>query len=230
MMPSAFSFPSSPGALPLHPAIQAILMRRSVREGYTGRQIPLPTLEQIVRCGLAAPSSKNAQPWRLHVAHSPALLAEIADAVLSCEGAARYVPNDPVSGEPWPHLSSSVAASADVLRASAAGIFVENRGLFSRGRQTLAAVSKAHLEGSLVGYTFEIVGIGAAVENMWVAATALGIQGAFLGDVVIAEEAIRERLSLAGDLVGVLTLGYAETGAHPGEVKENQRRSQAVWH
>ena len=67
--------------------------------------------------------------------------------------------------------------------------------------------------GSLVGYTFEILGIGAAVENMWLAANSLGIQAAYMGDVVIAEAEISQRLGLELDLVGVLALGYSQMSA-----------------
>jgi len=48
-------------------AIEAILTRRSVREGFTGQPIPRSVLAEIVRCGCAAPSAKNTQPWRFHV-------------------------------------------------------------------------------------------------------------------------------------------------------------------
>lgn len=50
----------------------------------------------------------------------------------------------------------------------------------------------------------------------------------FLGDVLIAEEAVRQRLSIASDLLGALVLGYAEVS--------HARRSEPVdwqfvtWH
>ena len=59
------------------------------------------------------------------------------------------------------------------------------------------------------------MGIGTALENMWVAGQALGLSVAFLGDVVIAEEAIKSELGIAGDLIGMLTLGYTDAASMP---------------
>ena len=187
--------PSSEGT---HPAIRAILDRRSVREGFTGREVPRDVLAAVVACGLAAPSSKNAQPWRLHVVSDRQVREEIATAAVAAEGADSYTPRDPVTGMPWPNWTSTVDLSAGVLRDCGAAIFVENLGEFSRGRGTLATVPRSHLVGSLVGYTFEVLGIGMAIENMWVAAAALGLGGSYLGDIVIVEELVRERLGLRG--------------------------------
>jgi len=67
--------------------IAAMLARRSIREGFDGQPIPGPVLREIVRCGLAAPSSKNAQPWRMHVVADRATLAGLADAVEQAQDA-----------------------------------------------------------------------------------------------------------------------------------------------
>ena len=218
------------GARASNAATEAILGRRSIREGFTAEAVPIEVLEEIVACGLAAPSSKNAQPWRLHIVADRKLLTEMADTAAASEGADTYTPRDPLTGAPWPNWDSTVELSGDVLRDCAVGIFIENLGIFSRGRKTLAAVPTSHLVGSLVGYTFEVLGVGTAVENMWIAATALGLRGSFLGDIVIAEDTIREHLALKGDLVGVLALGY--TQADPEWVKEINvgDPNKAVWH
>ena len=43
-------------------------------------------------------------------------------------------------------------------------IFVENLGIFSHGRRVLAAALRPARAGELVGYGFELVGIGAAID------------------------------------------------------------------
>lgn len=159
------------------------------------------------------------------------LLETIAAATEVADEGERYVPHDPVTGEPWPQWTSTVTESAQVLRECAVGIFIENLGIFSRGRDTLAAVPTANLVGSLVGYTFEIVGIGAAIQNMWVAATALGVVGTFMGDVAIAEASIRDLLGIDRDLVGVLALGLRDeaAGSRP-HVRDVTDSGRVVWH
>src|SRR5687767_974071 len=105
--------------------------RRSIRYGYSERPIPDEVIRDIVRCGLSAPSSKNAQPWRLHVVRSSSALKELAEAVQNAKEASTYVPVDPETGKPRPDWPSTVAESAEVLRQVPLGIFVENRGEFS---------------------------------------------------------------------------------------------------
>lgn len=211
--------------------IAAMLARRSIREGFHSQPIPGSVMREIVRCGLAAPSSKNAQPWRMHVVTDRMTLGFLADAVDHAEGADEYVPHDPATGQPRRPYVSTVRESAQVLREIAAAIFMENRGLFSDGRAGLISATRPALAGSLVGFGLEMVGIGAAIENMWLAAEALGVRVAFMGDVVIAEDAICRALSIGGDLVGVLALGFSEVPAPPRRQSlDAQDTEHVVWH
>lgn len=211
--------------------IAAMLARRSIREGFDGQPIPEPVLREIVRCGLAAPSSKNAQPWRMHVVTDRATLAALAGAVDRAEGVDEYVPHDPATGRPRPAYVSTVRESAQVLREVAAAIFIENRGLFSNGRAGLIAAARPALAGSLVGFGLEMIGIGAAVENMWLAAEASGVRVAFMGDVVIAEKEIGAALGITGDLAGVLALGFSDVPLPPRRQRLDERDAEhVVWH
>ncbi|MGH3253901.1 MAG: nitroreductase family protein [Streptosporangiaceae bacterium] len=208
-----------------------MLARRSVREGFDRRPIPDSVMVEIIRCGLAAPSSKNAQPWRMHVVTDQATLAHLAEAVRHAEGAEEYVPHDPATGRPRAAYVSTVHESAQVLGEVSAAIFIENRGLFSNGRSALVSASRPALAGSLVGYGLEMIGIGAAIENMWLAAEALGVRVAFMGDVVIAEDDIRRALGIAGDLVGVLALGFSDVPAAARRQRLDERDAEhVVWH
>lgn len=195
--------------------VEHILARRSVRDGYERREVPPDAVDRILACGLAAPSSKNAQPWRIHVVTDVTLLAEAADAVQGAKHAATYVPVDPSTGRARPDWPSTVAESASVLRQVGLGLFIENSGRFSDGRRNIAQADDDVREDALVGYSFEMIGIGAAIQNMWLAAQALGLAGVFMGDVLVAEPWIRARLGLSGDLVGVLAIGYSNGGAVP---------------
>lgn len=222
---------SSPGDEARPEVIAAMLARRSIREGFDHRPIPGAIMREIVRCGLAAPSSKNAQPWRMHVVTDQATLAAMADAVERAKGADEYVPHDPATGQARPAYVSTVRESAQVLRDVSAAIFMENRGLFSTGRSALASASRPALAGSLVGFGLEMVGIGAAVENMWLAAEALGVRVAFMGDVAIAEDEICRRLHMAGDLVGVLALGFSDVPLPDRRQRlDEQDADHVVWH
>lgn len=207
--------------------IRTILERRSIREGFDGTPVSPTVLDEIVRCGLAAPSSKNARPWRIHVVTDRALIGRLADAMEEARQETHHVaamdasqtsagvsarrwssvPIDPATGNAREEWSSTVCESSDVLRQVSVAFFVENRGRFSDGRRTVCRAEADVRENALIGYGFEMLGLGAAIQNMWLAANAAGLDGSFMGDVLIAEDAIRAALSMSGDLVGVLALG-----------------------
>jgi nitroreductase len=197
--------------------VSVINARRSIRRGFSARPVADHVLDAILGCGCAAPSSKDAQPWVLHAVRDQAVLCAVADAMVGDERAAVYVPLDPQSGWPSAEYESSVRESAEVLRSVPLGVFLEDDRSFSGGRAHLAdaaSTEAADFAESLVGYAFEVFGIAAATQNMWLAAQSFGLVGVFLGDVVIAEDSVQQMLQIEGDLVGVLALGYSDAAPH----------------
>jgi nitroreductase len=143
-----------------------------------------------------------------------------------------YVPHDPRTGRAHGHWQSSVVESAATLRAVPVAIIVENRGVFSGGRRALRAAAPDALAGALAGYAFECVGIGTALENMWISAISMGLSASFVGDIAIAEAAVSKRLGLEGDLIGALAVGYSEATALPALASppETQVADPVVYH
>ena len=197
-------------------AVEALLTRRSIRAGFQDAPIDADIIARVVTCGKHAPSSKDDRPWRLHVVANRTLLCAIADRMAADPRAERYVPVDPVSDEPRREFDSSVVASAEVLRMVPVAIAVEHAGSFSESRTYLS--SSGPSEQALIGFAFEYVGIGAAIENMWICAHALGLAGVFIGDAVIVEKFISQELALTGDLVGLLALGWSDGTPYAGKV------------
>lgn len=196
--------------------VRTILARRSIRFGYDReRSVPDELLQLVTECGHAAPSSKNARPWRFHVVTNLGALDGIATAMETASHIDSYVPHDPRTGLPHAHWQSTVIESAAVFRDVPAAIFVENRGVFSGGRPALRAAEPEALAGSLASYAFECMGIGTAIENMWLSAISLGLAASFNGDVAIVESYVAETLGLDGDLVGALALGYSNQTPPP---------------
>jgi nitroreductase len=207
-------------------AITAILERRSIRRGFDGGAVDDHALATILECGCAAPSSKDEQPWVIHAVRDKALLASISDAMIDDPRAMQYVPLDSSSGQPHERFDSSVRESAQVLRSVGLALFIEDDCSFSGGRGRLHRCGR-QLPEALLGYAFEIVGVAAAVQNMWLAAHALGLAGVFIGDVVIAEPLVKSRLALQGDLIGVLALGRSDAPPH---APRRQLGGRAVIH
>jgi len=189
--------------------LDVIQTRRSIREGFIDKPVPNDVISEIIQSGLTAPSSKNAQPWRVHVVHRGEMLDDIADYVQSAKDANRYAPIDPATGEmrQWP---STVAKSAQTLREVGVGLFVENTAPFSGGKSYFSKHLRQNEGVLLDGYALEMMSLGAMVQNMWLSAHAQGLCGVFMGDVMVAEDDISKRLEFDGDLTGVLALGYAD--------------------
>lgn len=195
--------------------LQLILSRRSVREGYLDQPVPRSVLEAIVACGLAGPSSKAANPVRLAVVTDKARLAALSRSVATDAKGPAYTPHDPTTGLPHLEWQSTVPESAAVLARVPAAIFVSNAAPFSRGRRALLDADPKARELALTGFELELAGLGAALENMWLAALAHGLSAAFLGDVGVVEEEVRRMFGLEGDLLGVLVLGQVQPTAGP---------------
>ena len=92
-----------------------ILSRRSIRFGFTAEAVDHQAVEAILRCGMAAPSSKNSMPWRLHVVTHRETLDAIAAAMRGARNVSSYVPHDPLTGTARPEYRSTVIDSAAVL-------------------------------------------------------------------------------------------------------------------
>ena len=206
--------------------VDLILKRRSVREEFLPREVPHEVVKRILECGVNAPSSKNAQPWRLHAVVDTELLAEIADHVEQANGIEDFRPLDPRTGQRRAEYVSTVIESAEILRTAPLAIFVENRGPFTNNRVDVIEATDSARPEAVVGLTLEYIGIGMCIENMWLAAQAQGLCGVFMGDVLIAEDFIKAMLGMAGDLVGVLSLGYSEKAPYPKAIN----RGNVIWH
>lgn len=203
--------------------VDTILSRRSIRGGFTDTPIDPTIVDNIIECGLNAPSSKNAQPWKMHVVENRLALNGIAQYIDAITESNRndFVPHDPSTGKPRLSYISTVSESAEVLKQVPLGIFIENRGKFTNSRHNVAEAERTAIHGALIGVGLEYIGLGASIQNMWLAAQAHGLRGVFMGDVLIAEEHIKAELGMEGDLVGVLALGYSDALPTPKDIQQN---------
>ena len=204
---------------------KSILERRSIRSGFIDIEIESDIVREILDCGRSAPSSKNAQPWIFHAVTNKGILRAISEDIQCAKDADRFVPVNPVTGEKRGNLKSTTVESAEILGSVALGIFIENSSHFSVSRKTVAQASDSIREDAVIGLSLEYIGLGATIQNMWLAAEARDIRGVFMGDVLISEEFIKRQLSFRGDLVGVLALGYTS-----GEPSPKKTETENVYY
>lgn len=175
--------------------------RRSIRK-FDGREVPREMLEEIVAAGLCAPSAKNRQPWRLVIAAGNAKDEALSAMERGLERERRE-PLLPESAKSLPDAEHTL----NVMRHSSAVIFVVN---------TLGADFSRQL--AVDERVFEICNaqsIGAAVENMALAAVELGLGSLWICNTFFAQRELNEWLNTDGELFAALAVGYAAESPPP---------------
>lgn len=187
----------------------AIQNRRSIRK-YQDKEVPKPLLEEILLAGMSAPSSKNRQPWKFVVVSGAAkedllqamrrgLEREKQDPLLP--GSARY--------------RSGAEHTLQIMREAPVVILILN--VLSQDIHTPLTPEERIYE------ICNMQSIGAAIENMSLAAVELGLGSLWICDTFFACRELNEWLHTEGDLAAALAVGYAaeDPPARPRKPKED---------
>ncbi len=177
--------------------LNAIAKRHSVRV-FVDRPVPADHITAILRAANQAPSAHNQQSWRFVVLRG-AKKTDLAHLVTSC--AFRF----PRPASVLLRMAARSIVSAPVV------IAVANTGeLIVRGTD-LFKVEK--LTAQKFFRTMEIQNSAAAVENLLLAATSLGLSTVWLGILfLIKDDVLRFLGERRGEFMAVVPLGYAK---HP---------------
>lgn len=175
--------------------LEAIAARRSIRK-FKDRPITDDQLQTILKAGSLAPSAKNRQPWRFVVVKEDKR-AEMVK--IFQEAIARSKARDEdIGSSEW---------SANVMEQASVSIFVINpEGL---------PPWLAHSIEQNYSDVLDIQSIGAAIQNMLLAAQDLGLGSLWICDVFYAYEELLSWFGEKGELVAAVSFGYAnENPAH----------------
>ena len=171
---------------------EAIDNRRSFR-AFTPEPVGREDIERIVAAGRMAPSSNNAQPWGFHVATG--------------ETRAQV---DQVMERTTVYLDEYLAALGSEERIAAATRFLSNLG----GAPVVIAVSAPHVadEMALVN---TLVSIGAAIENILLGVTALGLGAVNVTFSYWVRDELADVFDIGTDryIVSVIAVGHPDEGA-----------------
>jgi F420 biosynthesis protein FbiB-like protein len=171
--------------------LEAIAARRSVRK-FADRPVAEETVNAVLAAAILAPSGKNRQPWRFVVVAGDEKRAQMIRVMR--EGIADTKARGMETG--------SAIMTARVMEHAPVTIFVFN----PEGLHPWASHS--------VGQTFmEMVdtqSIGAAVQNMLLAAQDVGLGTLWMCDVWSAYQQLSAWLGESGQLVTAVALGYAD--------------------
>ncbi|MCX6093697.1 MAG: nitroreductase [Candidatus Bipolaricaulota bacterium] len=170
-------------------ALEAMASRRSIRR-FEDRPVSRQIVEAILRAGTQAPSGKNRQPWRFVVVSGDqraTMVKILRDAVAEAKK----------RGE----SAGSADGTALVMERAPVTVFV-----FSpEGTDPWAPRSVGQAFQELV----DVQSVGAAIENMLLAAQDLGLGSLWIADVFYAYEELRSWLRETGQMVAAVSFGYA---------------------
>ncbi len=181
--------------------IEAMEQRRSIR-AYEDRPVSRELLEEILRAGTLAPSSKNRQPWRFVVVtgQAKAEMLAVMKAGLEREKTAPLLPGS------RQHLAGA-ERTREIMEQAPAVIFVLN----PLGLDLYAPLTPE----DRIFECCNAQSIGAALENMTLAAAELGLGSLWICDVFFAYQELTEWLNAKGGLLAALAVGYAAEDPPP---------------
>lgn len=175
--------------------MKAIADRRSIRK-YADTPVQKAMIEDIIRAGMLAPSSKNRQPWRFVVAAGGAKEEMLRAMLRGLEREER----EPLLPGSACHMAGA-RHTLEIMRRAPVVIAVVN----ALGQ----ALDEPLTPEKRVYEICNAQSIGAAMENMTLEATALGLGSLWICDTFFAQRELSEWLGVTGVLTAAMAVGYA---------------------
>ncbi len=183
--------------------IQAITDRRSIRK-YEDKPVPRYMVEEIIKAGILAPSAKNRQPWKFVVVAEGAKEGMLAALAAGLERERR----EPFLAESACHLDGA-EYSFSIMKHAPVVIFIINPLAKKFGGVTGAGDKGCHSQEDRVAEICNAQSVGAAIENMILTATNLGLGSLWICDTFFAQKELDKWLGAEGELFAALAIGYA---------------------
>lgn len=166
--------------------------RKSVKEG---------DLEEIIRAGQQAPSPKNSQPWRFLIIRDKTKKAKISEILK--ESIKKLKEDDNKRGEIRRELDLAME-SAKIIEEAPTLVFIY---MDTKGIEYHDDGVQWSLRAKDVECTY-IMAIGAAIENMLLKATEMGIDSLWMGDIFYAYQDLKKFLKCDGAIMAAVAFGY----------------------
>jgi nitroreductase len=193
-------------------AQEALLNRRSIRK-YLKDPVSTELIEKIMTAAIWAPSGSNTQPWRFYVA-TGAKRDALVQAMIDATG------KDAPSVEAYEEMVERIEEKAKKMLGKSNRA---NLGLRQMGEEVMTFARFGSIRfyqapvAIIVAKPEQVAGsslqsIGAAVENLLIAAHAEGLGTCWLGMPLMFKEKIIEVLGIPDDnvLVTSISLGYPD--------------------
>ncbi len=200
-------FSSAIGGQSSMDVMQAINDRRSIRR-FRSDPISRDDIRTILDAGIRAPSGKNNQPWEFIVATGEKRIEMVQVMRDGIQTLKTQVVN-----------VGSSENTANIMAQAPVTIFVFNPyGTYPWQEKSI---------GQQIAETVDVQSVGAAIQNMILAATSLGIGSLWICDVFFAYRELCRWLGKDCQMVAALALGY--TNAHPPMRPRKNIDEVTVW-
>ncbi len=175
---------------------ETVKTRRSIRK-YKDVPVSKELIERVLQAGMAAPSSKNRQPWRFIVVSGQAK----DDALKVMEEGLKRERLDPLIPQSAPYIGGS-QYTLKIMNQAPVVIFVVN--------PLAVKMGDVMSNDARISEICNAQSLGAAVENMALTATELGLGSLWICDTFFAQRELDQWLGETGELYAALALGYAD--------------------
>lgn len=174
--------------------LESIANRRSIRK-FTQEPVAREAIERILNAAIQAPSAKNRQPWRYVV------VKEAHDGMIEAMEKGLALRAQTVAGELERQMLQGSLYTLAIMKQAPVTVFVLN----AEGKtpfEGLAPLGERFMELA------NVQSIGAAVENMCLAATDLGLGSLWICDVFDAYDTLTQWLDTEDQLVCAVSFGH----------------------
>jgi nitroreductase len=178
----------------MNETLRTIHQRHSVRR-FTDQPVSDENVTALLAAANQAPSAHNQQSWRFYVLRQSQKKAALAELITT-------------RAADFPRPSSTLLRmAAQSISSASAVIAVANTGVLMQRADELYQ-SDRHVARDFFR-TMEIQSSAAAVENLLLAATSLGISSVWLGILILVKQEVLEFLGEPdGEFMAVVALGY----------------------
>lgn len=191
--------------------------RRSIRK-FTDKPVPREAIEYFISCAAHAPSGCDSQCWHFIAVEDKELIKEIGNETAK---AAREFYGSDYSGTTEVFLTSRENAVSFFKNAPLVIFVFLDKVKYYDERAVEAFIEKGYSYRGMIdklGY-YDVLSIGAAVQNMLLAISEKGYGACWMNDPVIAGDKIKELLGAREDLELISVIPVGEPRYFPREKK-----------
>ena len=182
--------------------MDCIKERRSIRK-YISKPVDKKLINEILSAAVLAPSAKNRQPWKFIVYSAGSkdeLLNAMEKGLIKTKAELSNMPNSE-------YLLSDAFNTLRIMREAPTVIMVLN----TNGSSPFADIDTF----ARITEICDSLSIGAAIENMLLKATELGLGTLWIANTCYAYNELADFIGTTDQLIGAVALGYADEAPAP---------------